>query len=265
MPFGGWYDQYYKNVYKPAIAEAGLVPKRADDLSRTSTIINDIWSYTKEATIVLAELSDQNPNVFYELGLAHALAKPVVLVASSIDEVPFDLRALRVLVYDRNDPHWGDLLKKDIVKSIGELLIAPTKSVLPTFLAVEDMPEKPSVSRQEMDLLQLRSEFEAFRRQYEFLNNFVRDQGFHFSQVQGYQRLSVGTKRRSPQTKKREKELLPELQRQIAAGLKKGASDESIVKRLVRMGAPEDLAWNLLHKYADRIQEESNKSDAGDA
>jgi len=118
MPFGGYFNDYYKRIYKPAIAEAGLVPTRADDLSRSSAIINDIWSFTKKAKIVLADLTGQNPNVFYELGLAHALAKPVVLIASSIDDVPFDLRALRVLIYDNNDPHWGESLKKEIAKAI---------------------------------------------------------------------------------------------------------------------------------------------------
>lgn len=264
MPFGGWYDHYYKHVYKAAIAEAGLVPKRADDLSRTSTIINDIWTYTKEATIVLADLSDQNSNVFYELGLAHALAKPVVLVTSSIDEVPFDLRALRVLEYDRNNPDWGDLLKKDIVKSIGELLVAPTKSVLPTFLTVEDLPEKPAVSSQEMELLQLRSEFDAFRRQYELLNNFMQNQGIHFSQAQGFglRRQTVLLNKAKSHSKKNELDLLPELDRQIKAGLKKGASDESIVKRLMAMGAAEDIAWRQLHQQKDdrEIPSESAKT-----
>jgi len=261
MPFGGWYDDYYKNIYKPAIAEAGLVPKRADDLSRTSTIINDIWSYTKEATIVLADLSDENSNVFYELGLAHALAKPVVLIASSIDEVPFDLRALRVLVYDRNDPHWGDLLKKAIVKSIGELLIAPTRSVLPTFLAVQDMPEKPVVSSQEKELLQLRSEFEAFRRQYETLSNFIQQGGSGFSRPKGFQSSrGLMNRQRPPGSIKEKGDPIPALESQIVAGLRKGASNESIVKRLVKMGASEDVAWDLLHKHADSLKEPSNQA-----
>src|SRR5690349_20368297 len=76
MPFGGWFDDYYDDLYCPAIRAAGLEPKRADDLYRPSTIINDIWSYTQSAKIILADLTGKNPNVFYELGLAHALAKP---------------------------------------------------------------------------------------------------------------------------------------------------------------------------------------------
>ncbi|HEX3745946.1 MAG TPA: hypothetical protein VHW09_18520 [Bryobacteraceae bacterium] len=78
MPFGGWLDDYYKAIYRPAIEAANLEPHRADDLFRPSTIVNDIWAYTRKAKLLLADLTGKNPNVFYELGLAHALAKPVV-------------------------------------------------------------------------------------------------------------------------------------------------------------------------------------------
>ena len=75
MPFGGWLDDYYQDIYCPAINAAGLEPHRADDLFRPSTIVTDIWVYTKKARLILADLSGKNPNVFYELGLAHALAE----------------------------------------------------------------------------------------------------------------------------------------------------------------------------------------------
>ena len=65
MPFGGWFDDYYESIYKPAIEKAGLKPRRADDLYRPSTIVNDIWSCTKESKLVLADLTGKNPNVFY--------------------------------------------------------------------------------------------------------------------------------------------------------------------------------------------------------
>lgn len=198
----------------------------------------------------MADLSDQNPNVFYELGLAHALAKPVVLVASSIDEVPFDLRALRVLVYDRNDPAWGDLLKKEIVKSIGELLVAPTKSVLPTFLAVEDMPDRPVVSKYEKELLELRSEFEVFRRQYEAGISFLSDNAV-YSLSRRHKVLSVPAKRSRPHhTAEEERRFNRALEDMINSGFKKGASEASIIKRLLKYGATEDQAWELLHKCA---------------
>jgi hypothetical protein len=81
MPFGGWYDKYYQEIFQLAIEEAGLKSSRADSLYRSSPIVQDIWSYTKKAKVLLADLSTRNPNVFYELGLAHAIAKPVILAS----------------------------------------------------------------------------------------------------------------------------------------------------------------------------------------
>jgi hypothetical protein len=75
MPLGGWFDQFYLEIYKPAIESTGLSPRRADDLYRPRTIVHDIWEYTRNAKVILADLTGKNPNVFYELGLGHALAK----------------------------------------------------------------------------------------------------------------------------------------------------------------------------------------------
>jgi len=96
MPFGGWFDIYYQDIYIKAIESAGFIANRADDLYRPGNIVNDIWNLTKEADVILADLTNKNPNVFYELGLAHAITKPAILITASMDDVPFDLRSLRV-------------------------------------------------------------------------------------------------------------------------------------------------------------------------
>jgi hypothetical protein len=163
MPFGGWFDTYYESIYHPAIEAAGLVPRRADDLSRPSAIVHDIWTLTKTATIVLAELSGKNPNVFYELGLAHAIARPAILITQNMDDVPFDLRALRVIVYDRNQPDWGADLKRNIEVSIKETLASPSTAVLPSFLQIDDS-RKPSVTTIEKELISLRQDVDLLKR-----------------------------------------------------------------------------------------------------
>lgn len=165
MPFGGWFDQYYELVFRPAIEATGLAPKRADDIYRPGTIVNDIWAFTKAAKLLLADLTDRNPNVFYELGLAHALAKPVILVTDSIDEVPFDLRALRVIEYDKNDPTWGEVLRDKITKAIHQVVEAPLEAVLPAFLRVEERAKRGTVTEQEKGLLELRRDIDLLRRE----------------------------------------------------------------------------------------------------
>jgi hypothetical protein len=71
-------------VYQPAIDRAKLKSVRADaEIFGTGKIIDQIWNGIHAARVLVAELTGRNPNVLYELGLAHALRKPVVLVSSN--------------------------------------------------------------------------------------------------------------------------------------------------------------------------------------
>ena len=99
MPFGEWFDRYYQEIYVPAIKDAGLEPVRADELFTTGSVVEQIWEQIEKSKLLLADLSGKNPNVFYELGLAHAAKKPVIFTSSAVDDVPFDLRHLRVIIY----------------------------------------------------------------------------------------------------------------------------------------------------------------------
>lgn len=161
-PFGGWFDAYYDKVFKPAVEDAGLQPRRADDLYRPSAIVNDIWMFIRQSSVMLADLTDRNPNVFYELGLAHALGKPVVLTTQDITDVPFDLRSLRVLEYAIADPEWSQTLKAQIVAALGEVLEKPEDAVLAPFLHREAR-HQPSVEPDEARFRQIEQELARLR------------------------------------------------------------------------------------------------------
>ena len=165
MPFGGWFDKYYKEIYIEAIENAGFEANRADDLYRPGNIVSDIWKYTKEADVVLADLTNKNPNVFYELGLAHAITKPAVLITASMDDVPFDLRSLRVLVYDKNAPDWGKKLKISITNSLKETLENPEDALPSTFLDTQK-PERLEISPEERDIIEMKREIDMLKREF---------------------------------------------------------------------------------------------------
>jgi len=165
MPFGGWLDDYYETIYRPAIEATNLEPHRADDLYRPSTIVHDIWAYTRRAKLLVADLTGKNPNVFYELGLAHALGKPAILIAESMDDIPFDLRALRVIVYEKNHPRWGELLQAKVEASIKEVLAAPQEAVLPAFLEVRESSSAPKVTAREKDIIEIKQDIDLLRRE----------------------------------------------------------------------------------------------------
>ena len=79
--------------------------------------------------VLVAELTSRNPNVLYELGLAHALRKPVVLISSNEDDVPFDVHHIRVIYYDTNDPFWGDKLIAKVVENILSAIKNPDEAI----------------------------------------------------------------------------------------------------------------------------------------
>lgn len=141
MPFGNWFDQYYSLIYRPAIEAVGLSPVRADEIFATAHITSDIIKALQDSSAVLAELTGRNPNVFYELGLAHAMAKPTVLLSSNMEDVPFDLRHMRVLYYDTQSPLWAEDLKGAITESLTAVLENPESSVLPEFVNVSEEEE----------------------------------------------------------------------------------------------------------------------------
>lgn len=141
MPFGEWYDRYYREVYVAATKEANFEPIRADGLFSTGTVIEQIWEQITKSKVLLAELTGKNANVFYELGLAHAICKPVVLITGNLDDVPFDLRHLRVIVYDVRDPLWGEKLRKSITAYLRSAKSDPDKSIPQPFRAMRQEEE----------------------------------------------------------------------------------------------------------------------------
>jgi hypothetical protein len=129
MPFGEWFDRYYQEIYVPAIKEAGFEPVRADELFTTGSVVEQIWEQIEKAKLLLADLSGRNPNVFYELGLAHAARKPVVFTAGQLEDVPFDLRHLRVIIYDVREPEWAARLRKSVTDYLRNAMKEPGKSI----------------------------------------------------------------------------------------------------------------------------------------
>lgn len=128
MPFSAPLGNYYEKVYKPAIEKAGLKPVRADaEIFGTGKIMDQVWVGINAAKVLVAEMTTRNPNVFYELGLAHALKKPVVLVSSNEGDVPFDLKHIRVIYY--LDPFWGAKLLDKVAENILSAIQNPEEAV----------------------------------------------------------------------------------------------------------------------------------------
>jgi len=125
MPFKQPFDAYYAEIFRPALESAGYAVGRADDLYGPRPIMLDVQESILRADLLLCEMSGRNPNVFYELGLAHAIGKPVILVSRDEEDIPFDLRHLRVLTYQAELPRWDVTLREKIVHAAQQVLAGP--------------------------------------------------------------------------------------------------------------------------------------------
>jgi len=108
MPFNTKFDEVLKTI-KEACSNVGLDCKRVDDIWNNSTIIQDIFELIFCSSIVIVDFSGKNSNVFYEAGIAHTLGKHVIPVTQNIDDILFDLRHHRAIVYLNNREGRGTL------------------------------------------------------------------------------------------------------------------------------------------------------------
>ena len=100
MPFDESFDDIYQDLIKDSFESVGFTVFRSDDLENQQNILSDIVRSVRDSELIVADLTDANPNVYYELGLAHAMRKPAILLSQDESSVPFDLRSYRVFEYD---------------------------------------------------------------------------------------------------------------------------------------------------------------------
>ena len=122
MQFSDPYNEVYRDAIRPLVAEIGYEPFRVDEIAGPGIILNDIWNNITEASVVIAEVSEANPNVYYEIGVAHALRKPTVLLAQRGTKLPFDLGPHRCIFYDNSIPGRArllDALRTSLISLLG--------------------------------------------------------------------------------------------------------------------------------------------------
>lgn len=122
MPFLDTLRPVFTDHIKKVCDELGLTCKRGDDFFTTNRIMDDVWSAIYHADLCIVDCTERNPNVFYELGIAHTLGRKAVLIAQTIDDIPFDVRDRRVIVYNYTPAgmqEFEDKLKKTLQAELG--------------------------------------------------------------------------------------------------------------------------------------------------
>jgi hypothetical protein len=114
IPFEPDLANIYQTFVKPTIEAKNLICRRADDIHSNNAIISDIWKSICESRFVVADISKLNPNVMYELGIAHAIGKETILIRQKDgSKHPFDVAHIRIIEYD-NTAVGGPALKRQL-------------------------------------------------------------------------------------------------------------------------------------------------------
>src|SRR5262249_15320281 len=118
LPFHERYRKFYQEVLEPAITAVGFTPRRLDEVLYSGRVLAEYFRSLHDSDRVIADVTDYNPNVMYEIGCAHALNifPPLIDATPTRDEpsrgLPFYLKDHNVYRYDKNEAEGGNLAEK---------------------------------------------------------------------------------------------------------------------------------------------------------
>jgi len=111
MPFRDDLKVVYDSAIKPAVEACDLTVRRGDDFYSDERIMDEVWTAVYRSKLCIADCTGANANVFYELGMAHTLGKASILITSTLDDIPFDVRDRRIIVYENTADGLAELHK----------------------------------------------------------------------------------------------------------------------------------------------------------
>ncbi len=129
MPFQAESEVVYESLILPACKKFGLKMFRISDFAKDLTDV--VRSAVQQARLCVADLSNPTQNTLYEVGLAHALGKPTVLITQQASRIPFDLESIRCVVYDLDSPEKArPLLEHSIEQAFSEDLLEEAQTLI---------------------------------------------------------------------------------------------------------------------------------------
>ena len=134
MPFDAQFNDTYKFGIKGAAEDVGAYAERIDEQIFTEGILERIFNQISKADVIVADMTGRNPNVFYEVGYAHALGKVVLLLTQNVDDIPFDLKHRPHIVYAGKIETLREKLTEKLIWAINETSRKEKQNLLEKFL-----------------------------------------------------------------------------------------------------------------------------------
>lgn len=167
-------DQILNHVIEPVVSELGYKSVRADKISKPGVITSQIISHLLDDPLVIADLTGQNPNVFYELAVRHTVKKPIIQMIQERERIPFDVSTTRTIQINHKDLDSVDKAKKELRKQIKAVEKDPTLVDSPISMAVDLQTLKQSSDPESKTIADLRTALQE-------INQMVKE--IHYSTV----------------------------------------------------------------------------------
>lgn len=164
-------DHVFEYVIEEALEDFEYTPIRADHIAEPGIITNDVMEYIVESSLVIADLTDSNANVFYELAIRHAYEKPTIQIIEEGEDIPFDLASTRTITFDHSNVGSVSNAKAAIMEQI-ESINDESESYENPITVAEDIrdlkqssdPEERSMAELMENISDLRSDMRSIEK-----------------------------------------------------------------------------------------------------
>ena len=167
-------DIILKYVIAPVAEHCGYTALRADQISEPGLITSQVIQHIIDDPLVIADLTERNPNVFYELAIRHALRKPLVQIIKKGEQIPFDVAGTRTIPVDHQDLESVEEAKSDIIKQIDSIEKNDHDIETPISVAVELQILRQSENPEERSFAELVSSISDIKTELANLQNNIR-------------------------------------------------------------------------------------------
>ncbi len=169
-------------VISPAAEKCGYKALRADQISEPGLITSQVIQHVIDDPLVIADLTDRNPNVFYELAIRHALRKPLIQIIKRGEQIPFDVAGTRTIQVDHHDLESVEEAKGEIIRQVKAIEVSQQEVDTPISVAVElqflrqsDNPERRSLAEVVVATSEIRAELISFQKNLSTTVESLRD------------------------------------------------------------------------------------------
>lgn len=180
-------DQILKHVISPAVESCGYKATRADQISEPGMITSQVIQRIVDDPLVIADLTERNPNVFYELAIRHVIRKPLVQIIKKGEQIPFDVAGTRTIHVDHHDLDSVEQSKKEIIAQVQSLEADSSIQETPISVSLDlqllrqsDNPEQRSLADVLSVITELRSSVSGLEKKLDNPESIIPREYFRF-------------------------------------------------------------------------------------